>query len=183
MLSNNRMLLWLLPFLIFVIIAYFSWLGLHNDVRLLPSPLINHSMPTFQAQSLLKPKELISEKNFLGKVTVLNVFATWCIACHAEHTVWLEAREDLPNVQLFGLNYKDQNAKTQKWLKQYGNPYEKILVDTAGSIGINLGVYGTPETFIIDRHGIIRYKYVGAVSPTVWKTILLPEVKKWHTFS
>ncbi len=178
--SKKNLLRWGLPFLIFLLIIFFSWYGLHRDPRSIPSPLLNKFVPKFQAKTLQNPHELITEKNFIGHVTILNVFATWCIACHAEHSIWIEAWHDLQRTKIFGLNYKDEREKSQQWLKQYGNPYEKIIDDPNGIIGINFGVYGTPETFIIDSQGIIRFKYIGPVSPTIWNTILLPEVKKWE---
>lgn len=177
---SKRFWAWALPLAIFVGILFFLWMGLQRDPRMIPSPLHNKPAPAFQATSLWDAGKIITERDFQGHVTVLNVFASWCVACSAEHTVWMEARHDVQNtgVQFIGLNYKDDREKALQWLKQYGDPYDQVVSDSSGNIGIDYGVYGTPETFIIDKKGIIRYKFIGAVSPGDWRKILLPEIEK-----
>ncbi len=170
----------LAPLIIFGVVAFFLWMGLHRNPRILPSPLINKPIPTFSAESLRDAKQLLTEKDFKGKVTIVNVFATWCIACHSEHPLWMEVKRDLPEVQFIGLNYKDDRVAVKRWLAEYGDPYDQIIFDPHGETGINFGVYGTPETFIVDKQGVVRYKQIGAVSPTIWNKQLLPEVKKWQ---
>ena len=170
----------ILPLMIFMGITIFLWSGLHHNPRIIPSPLLNKPAPNFRAPSLQNPDQVLSEQNFQGEVTILNVFATWCVSCQAEHSVWIEARRDLHNTRIIGLNYKDQRQKALAWLTTYGNPYDQIIDDPQGNIGINFGVYGTPETFIIDPHGIIRYKFIGAVTSADWQQTLLPEVNKWQ---
>ena len=177
---SSPVLILILPLVIFIGIAVFLWSGLHHNPRVIPSPLLNKSAPVFHAPSLQNSQQMLSEQNFQGHVTILNVFATWCISCQAEHSVWMEARRDLQNTQIIGLNYKDQREKALTWLTQSGDPYDQVIADPHGDVGIDFGVYGTPETFIIDRHGIIRYKFIGAVSPTDWRQTILPEVNKWQ---
>lgn len=179
MITTRRFLNLLLPLVIFLTILIFLWVGLYRNPRIIPSPLLNKPIPEFQAKTIPETARLLTNQNFIGKVTILNVFATWCTACQAEHSVWIESRHDLKNAQIIGLSYKDSSFKVMNWLKQYGNPYDQIIDDPQGQIGINLGVYGTPETFIIDRQGIIRYKFIGAVSSADWETTLLPEVQKY----
>lgn len=178
--KKTHLLTLIIPLIIFLVIAIFLWSGLHHNPRIIPSPLLNKPTPTFRAVSLQNPHQMITEQNFQGHVTILNVFATWCVSCQAEHSVLLEGRRDLQNTQIIGLNYKDQREKALGWLQQYGNPYDQVIDDAQGDIGIDFGVYGTPETFIMDRQGIIRYKFIGAVSPADWQQIILPEVKKWQ---
>lgn len=180
MFKLRRSWVWALPLIIFMGVAGLLWKGLYQDPRAIPSPLINKPVPEFQAPNLINPKLTFSSKDFKGKVTLLNVFASWCIACSAEHSVWMEARQDLGQAQIVGLNYKDPADKALAWLKQYGNPYQNVIADPQGNIAINFGVYGTPETFLIDKQGIIRYKFIGAVSPKDWQEVLLPQVKKWN---
>jgi cytochrome c biogenesis protein CcmG, thiol:disulfide interchange protein DsbE len=175
---KRRFLTRALPLLIFIVLVFFLWIGLYHNPREIPSPLINKPTPEFRVFSLLQPKQHVTQEIFVGQVTILNVFATWCVACQAEHSVLMEGR-DLKGVQIIGLDYKDNHYKAISWLSRYGNPYNQVIDDPTGSVGINFGVYGTPETFIIDRRGIIRYKFIGAVSPADWKSKLLPEIKKW----
>lgn len=172
-----KSLKYILPLLFFFIIMGFLWQGLRRgDPHTLSSALIGHPAPPFVASSLLNPKHSISNKDFIGHVSLLNVWATWCVTCHAEHPVLMDIA-GLKEVKLYGLNYKDDDAAAKKWLDKYGNPYDGVINDTKGTLAIDFGVYGTPETFIIDQQGVIQYKHVGAVSPTVWKDELEPMVK------
>jgi len=169
-----------LPLVIFIVIAAFLWVGLYRDPRVIPSPMIGKPAPAFRAPDLENQRQWLTERDFQGQVTILNVFATWCIACQAENGVLVEGRRDLQQAQIIGLNYKDDRQKALAWLQHYGNPYHRIIDNPQGDIGVNFGVYGTPETFIIDKHGIIRYKFIGAVSPADWDNTLLPEIRKWE---
>lgn len=176
--NDRKFWLWLLPFIVFIILGYFLWIGLYHDPRYIPSPLENKLAPAFQAPNILPPHQVITEADFKGQVTILNVFATWCTACQLEHSLWIEARHDVPQVQIIGLDLKDNKEKVLQWLDRYGNPYDKVIDDPRGDIAINFGVYGTPETFIIDKEGIIRYKLVGAVNRDQWEKTLLPLIKR-----
>jgi cytochrome c biogenesis protein CcmG, thiol:disulfide interchange protein DsbE len=183
MLNSKAIWSLLLPLGIFVAIVIFLWVGLQRNPREIPSPLINKPAPEFRTPDLFAPQQQFTQQLFLGHVTLLNVFASWCEACQTEHAEWFEARRDLSkNTLIIGLNYKDDRSKALQWLTQYGNPYDYVIDDAQGQLGIDFGVYGTPETFVIDKHGIIRYKILGAVSPALWTQTLLPIVQKWANF-
>jgi len=169
---------YLIPLVLFVVIMGFLWKGLQKDPHQLPSALLDKPVPEFNYPSLLHTGQTVTEKQFSGHVSLLNVWATWCITCHAEHSVLMDIANSKA-VIIYGLNYKDDPIAAKQWLEKYGNPYQEVISDNKGTLAIDFGVYGSPETFIIDRHGIIRYKYIGAVSPNVWRDKLLPEVKKW----
>ncbi len=159
-----------LPLILFILIIIFLWKGLNLHPNLIPSPLINKPAPYFELPSLLDSKK-ISNKDFIGHVTLLNVWATWCATCAEEHDLLLQLAQQ-EHIIIYGLNYKDNPNAAKKWLMQYGNPYQKIAVDQLGNVAIDLGVYGTPETFIIDKKGVIRYKHIGAISADVWENKL-----------
>lgn len=181
MLSNKITAKSIIPLAIFLVIALFLWRGLYLNPHRIASPLIGKPLPDFQAQLLFDGDRLISKKELLGHVFVLNVFATWCISCRAEHAVLMEGK-NTDGVIIYGLDYKDSRLKAKNWLSRSGNPYQKIIYDPKGKLAMDLGVYGTPETFIIDRKGIIRYKYMGPVSPDDWKNIILPKISISENF-
>lgn len=166
-----------IPLVIFIVIAIFLWKGLRNNHYEIPSPLVNKKFPAFEAESLQDPHERITNQEFMGHVTVLNIFATWCVSCQAEHPLLLDIAND-KSIRLYGLDYKDNRAKALEWLDKYGNPYQKVIYDPSGKFGIDLGIYGTPETFVIDSKGIIRYKHIGAIGQGEWKKHILPIIAK-----
>lgn len=166
-----------LPLLIFIVLILFLWQGLHGHPHQVPSPLINAPIPQFQMPSLNSRDTVITNKIFKGHVSLFNVFATWCMSCQLEHPVLMDIANS-HRVMIVGLNYKDSRPLSKRWLHHYGNPYKKIIFDAQGQLGINLGVYGTPETYIVDKHGIVRYKYIGPVSQKIWHTVLLPQINK-----
>lgn len=168
-----------LPLIIFLGIAGFLWKGLKNDPHQLPSALINKPLPEFTYPSLVHEGQKITQKEFLGHVSLLNVWGTWCITCHAEHPVLMDIARS-KEVLIYGLDYKDNPIVAKQWLKKYGDPYQDVISDEKGTLAIDFGVYGTPETFVIDKHGVIRYKHIGAISPDVWQDKIQPEVKKWN---
>ena len=155
------------------------WKGLHKDPHQLPSALIDKPIPAFQYPSLLESNQFINEHALIGQVTLLNVWASWCLACRTEHPMLMEMAKNT-RILIYGLNYKDERYAALTWLKDFGNPYKAVIFDHAGSLAINLGVYGAPETFVIDSHGIIRYKYVGIITPAVWQKQIEPEIRKWE---
>jgi cytochrome c biogenesis protein CcmG/thiol:disulfide interchange protein DsbE len=159
---------YLLPLLLFFIIALILWRGLDLHPNIVPSPLINKAAPEFNLSDLENPQHQVSEKNFLGKVTLLNVWASWCYACAQEHAFLVELAAQ-KQVAIIGLNYKDDLAAAKRWLAANGNPYTAIAVDQAG-------VYGAPETFVIDKKGIVRYKQIGPITPAIWEYDLKPLV-------
>jgi cytochrome c biogenesis protein CcmG/thiol:disulfide interchange protein DsbE len=167
---------YLLPLLVFMFIAIILWRGLGLHPAQIPSPLIDKPAPSFELPNLLDSKPT-TNKDFLGHVSLVNVWATWCYACAEEHAFLLTLAKN-PDIMLFGLNYKDDPTAAKKWLEQYGNPYQMVAVDRTGNVGIDWGVYGTPETFVVDKHGIIRFKYIGPLTPEVWNQTLKPLVDR-----
>ncbi len=168
---------YLLPLGIFVVIAAFLAIGLGLDPREVPSPLINKPAPAFSLPQLHQPAQKFSREDMKGKVWLLNVWASWCVACREEHPVLVELAKS-GVVPIVGLNYKDERLDGLRWLKQFGDPYQLSVYDREGMVGIDYGVYGVPETFLIDKAGIIRYKRIGVVTPEILRDKILPMVKE-----
>ncbi|HID83175.1 MAG TPA: DsbE family thiol:disulfide interchange protein [Chromatiales bacterium] len=166
-----------LPVIIFLLLAVLLGVGLKLDPKKVPSPLIGKAAPAFELPLLKKPENSISTDAFKGKVSLLNVWATWCVSCRAEHEV-LTAIANTGKVDIYGLNYKDEREAAKKWLQVYGDPYVVSAFDADGRVGIDWGVYGTPETFVIDQQGIIRHKVIGPVTVEIWQEELLPLITK-----
>ena len=152
----------LLPLLAFIVLVVFLGIGLTKDPRKLPSTFIGKTAPVFSLPQLHNLNKTFSPKDMLGKVWVLNVWASWCVSCRAEHHV-LNSMIKNNKVNLIGLNYKDEVADARAWLGRYGNPYQLSASDVEGLIGIEWGVYGVPETFVMDKKGIVRLKHTGPV--------------------
>ncbi len=171
------MMRFLLPLAIFLILVVFLGIGLTLNPRQVPSPLIDKPAPAFRLPQLYDSNKTLSSEENLGKVWMLNVWASWCVACRDEHPVLVELSK-LGIVPIYGLNYKDQRDTALQWLKQYGNPYEASIVDADGKVGIDYGVYGVPETYVIDKQGIIRYKHIGPVTVESLKDKILPLIEK-----
>lgn len=168
---------YLLPLGIFGALIALLFVGLHLDPREVPSPLIDKPAPAFSLPQLQDPGKKLSRQDLLGKVYLLNVWASWCVSCRDEQPVLTQfARSN--QVELYGLNYKDQRADALRWLEMFGNPYVASVSDMDGRVGIDWGVYGVPETFVIDRNGVIRYKHIGPVTQADLDTILLPKVRE-----
>lgn len=161
-----------LPLLIFVVLAGVLYWGLGRDPNAMPSALVNRSVPTFSLPSLNNPEAVLNEGLFKEQVTLLNVWATWCYSCRVEHPFLQRLADD--GVVIVGLNYKDDNAAARAWLAEQGDPYQYNIVDADGTLGIDLGVFGAPETYVIDRAGIIRYKFVGVIDERVWMRDIEP---------
>lgn len=151
--------------------------GLKLNPREVPSPLINQSAPAFQLPRLDDPQALLSPQDLRGQVWLLNVWASWCVSCLQEHPLLVSVAKT-GRVRLYGLNYKDQRDAAQAWLARHGNPYVHSLSDTEGLVGIEYGVYGVPETFVIDKAGVIRHKHIGPITPQALRDVLLPLVEK-----
>ena len=171
----KQRLRFLLPLLVFLIMAGFLARGLFIDPREVPSPLINKPVPQFELSLLDRPGSHFSSHDMLGQVWLLNVWASWCVSCRSEHPVLvqLSRQYDLP---LYGLNYKDEPADAKAWLANLGNPYRLNAVDRDGRVGMDFGVYGVPETYVIDKQGMIRYKQIGAITHESLKQKILPLV-------
>lgn len=171
------MLRFIAPAVIFAALIGLFYVGLQKDPQLLPSALLDKPAPTFNVAQLHKANETFSPDSMKGKVWLLNVWASWCAACRSEHPLFMQLSRS-GNFPLYGLNYKDQRADAQQWLRQLGDPYVLSAWDVEGNVGIDYGVYGVPETFLIDKEGVIRYKHVGPVSRKDWEEILLPKMKE-----
>lgn len=167
----------ILPLSIFILITGILWRGLSLHPNQVSSPLIGKQVPSFSLPALLTEPETVTDKELHGQIILLNVWATWCYACAVEHDFLLELSKQ-KKITLYGLNYKDDPNVAKKWLKMHGNPYDRIAEDTSGNSAINWGVYGTPETFIIDQNGIIRYKQIGPITPEIWERDINPVVNR-----
>jgi cytochrome c biogenesis protein CcmG/thiol:disulfide interchange protein DsbE len=166
----------LLPFLIFCLLVWFFARGLRLEPQVLPSPLIDQPTPAFDLPDLTQNKPL-SKQIFRGQVSLLNVFASWCVSCLLEHPLLMELASQ-NKLTIIGLDYKDDRQVTLTLLRKYGNPYTYIGFDKLGATAVNWGVYGTPETFVIDQQGVIRYKYVGPITQAIWQTHIAPLVTR-----
>ncbi len=166
-----------LPLIIFIVLLIFLAIGLGLKPREVPSPLINKPAPAFSLPVLGEPDKMLAPKDLLGKVWVLNVWASWCVACRVEHPLWVDFAK-MGAVPIYGLNYKDKRDDAIRWLNNFGNPYQQSLVDAEGLVGIDFGVYGVPETFVIDKTGVIRLKHIGPVTVDVLQNTILPLVRK-----
>ena len=167
----------LIPLAAFFALAVVLAVGLNRDPREVPSPLIGKPAPSFSLTRLDDQQKTISLADLRGKVWMLNVWASWCVACREEHPLLVEfSKKGL--LPIYGLNYKDQRDDGNAWLQRMGNPYQASLFDNEGRVGIDFGVYGVPETFIIDKTGTIRMKHIGPLTPDVIATEIEPLLKK-----
>jgi cytochrome c biogenesis protein CcmG/thiol:disulfide interchange protein DsbE len=166
-----KRLILLLPLAVFLAVALFLYRGLFLDPSELPSALIGKPFPAFSLPAV-QSGQPISQDDLKGKPALVNVWATWCVSCRVEHPV-LNKLAQL-GVTIHGVNYKDENAAAQKWLADFHDPYQLNIDDARGSLGLDLGVYGAPETFLIDEDGIIRHKFVGVIDERVWREKLAP---------
>lgn len=167
------MLKYILPLILFIIMAIFLAIGLNLNPSEIPSPLLNKPAPVFSAPKLQAPSEKLANTDLKGQVWLFNVWASWCVSCREEHLVLNElARQKA--VTIVGLNYKDDPAAAKNWLDTLGNPYNVSIMDQDGRIGIDWGVYGVPETFVIDKNGVVRYKHTGPVALTDVQQTFLP---------
>jgi cytochrome c biogenesis protein CcmG/thiol:disulfide interchange protein DsbE len=160
------------PLFIFIILAVFLLNGLERDPNAMPSALIDRPVPEFSLPVLGDEESVVTQSVFQGQPALLNVWATWCISCRVEHAYLNYLSEQ--GIRIIGLNYKDDIAEANKWLSEKGDPFALSIVDASGRMGLDLGVFGAPETYVIDSSGTIRYKHVGVVDDRVWKKHLLP---------
>lgn len=162
-----------LPLLIFIPLALLLVKALQLNPQELPSALLDKPVPEFQLRSLQQPDKTLTRADLLGQKMLLNVWATWCPSCRVEHP-WLLKLAREQGVRIVGLNYKDERNAALAWLQRFENPYVFNIYDVEGRLGLDLGVYGAPETFVVDSAGIIRFKHVGVINETVWQETLLP---------
>jgi cytochrome c biogenesis protein CcmG, thiol:disulfide interchange protein DsbE len=167
-----------LPLLIFIALGAMLYWALGRDPNAMPSALLQRPVPEFTLPSLDDAEVLLDRDIFKGKVTILNVWATWCYACRVEHPFLSELAAR--GVSIIGLNYKDDPFEARTWLKDYGDPYQQTIVDKYGILGIDLGVFGAPESYLIDPAGIIVYKHVGVLDERVWKKDIAPLYDALH---
>lgn len=167
----------LLPLALFIIVVAFLAAGLNLNPREVPSPLVGKSAPAFQLPVLHQPQQSFAPQSLRGEVWLLNVWASWCVSCRDEHPLLLAlAKNDV--VKIVGLNFKDKRDEALAWLKRFGDPYAFSIADNDGRTGIDYGVYGVPETYVIDKNGIIRYKHIGPVTQEAIDNTIVPLVKK-----
>ncbi len=171
------MLKYIVPLILFTVLAAFLAVGLKLNPRDIPSPLIDKPAPAFSLPVLSHPEQLLTQQDLKGQVWLLNVWASWCVSCRSEHPV-LNQLAGKNAVTIVGLNYKDEPQAARQWLAQLGNPYNISIMDIEGRTGIDYGVYGVPETFIIDKKGIIRYKFTGPVTANDVEEIFLPMINQ-----
>jgi cytochrome c biogenesis protein CcmG/thiol:disulfide interchange protein DsbE len=167
----------ILPLIVFILMAGLLWRGLSLDPKLVPSPLIDKQAPAFSLAMLEDPTRKLSTADMVGQVWVLNVWASWCVSCRAEHEVITDlAGRNL--VTVVGLNYKDEPVDATRWLQQFGNPYAVSVIDRDGRVGIDWGVYGVPETFVIGADGLIKYKHIGPVTHESLEQKIMPVLRE-----
>lgn len=174
---NKQRLFLFIPLLVFVVLAIFFWRGLSLDPNAMPSALLNKPVPVFELPVLPAPENpsgLVTANQELlkGRVSLLNVWATWCVTCRQEHEFLNTLKAQ--GIPIYGINYKDNNDDAQNWLAELHNPYVFSVIDADGRLGLNLGVFGAPETYIIDKQGVIRYKHIGDVNAAVWDNTIKP---------
>lgn len=165
-----------IPFLVFVLLVLFFWKGLGTDPRLVPSALINQPMPSFSLPTLDNPQQKLDRGLFVGQVSVLHAWASWCSTCQSEHPFWVDIAKT-HSVKLYGLLYKDARFSAQAWLKNHQNPYQQIIDDESGRLGMDLGMSGVPETFLIDSEGVVRYKLSGPIDKRIWSQEFVPRIQ------
>src|SRR2546421_6063480 len=172
-----------IPLALFLGLVVFLFIGLRHDPREIPSPLINKAAPAFQLPQLHDPKKMLSARDMQGKVWLLNFWGTWCIACREEHP-WLLEYAKANAIPIVGVDYKyssdtsDEHSAAVQLLAELGNPYSLTLYDRDGRVSIDYGVYGAPESFLIDKNGVIRFKQIGPITDDVWNNKILPLAKQ-----
>ena len=174
---NMKLVKYGVPLALFVALAAFLAIGLTRDPREVPSPFIGKPAPAFRIARLHEPDQQFSPEDMKGKVWLLNVWASWCVSCRVEHPLLVDmSRKNL--VPIVGLNYKDRREDGVAWLTKFGNPYALSAYDVDGRVGIDYGVYGVPETFVIDKTGVIRYKQIGPITQEALDNTILPLIRK-----
>lgn len=165
----------LIPVIVFALLVVLFMVGLDRDPSFVPSPLIGKQLPTFSLPRLHDPDQVVTDADLRGQVSVLNVWATWCVGCRQEHDMLnrIAARGDVP---IYGLNWKDDATRAVEWLAELGNPYVATGFDAEGRVAIDWGVYGAPETFLVDGDGIVLYRHIAPITMAVWETEFMPRI-------
>jgi cytochrome c biogenesis protein CcmG, thiol:disulfide interchange protein DsbE len=172
-----KALKFIVPLAVFLALAIFFAIGLTRDPRTVPSPFIDKPAPAFKLEQLHQSSLAFMPEQMKGKVWMLNVWASWCVSCRVEHPLLVELARSKA-VPIVGLNYKDKREDATAWLQKFGNPYELSAWDIDGRVGIDYGVYGAPETFLIDKQGVIRHKQIGPITPDALEKTIMPLIKK-----
>ena len=166
-----------IPLILFVLLGVLLYRGLFLNPQAMPSALIGKPMPDFTLNTLLDPEKHVTKADLQGNIVLLNVWATWCPSCQHEHSYLNELSQK--GVNIIGLNYKDEREAALTWLKNLGNPYELTIYDPHGKLGFDLGVYGAPETYLVDQYGVVRYRHVGIIDDKIWNKTLKPLIEKY----
>jgi len=174
---TGKAIRYLLPLAIFLALAFFLWRGLALDPRAVPSPLIGKTVPAFKVPLLADASGTLSDADLRGKVYLLNVWGSWCVSCRDEHPVLVDLAKR-GTIPIYGLNWKDKQEDAVAWLKRFGDPYVASGVDRDGKVAIDFGVYGAPETYLVDRQGVIRFKQTGPLTRRVIEEQLMPMIAK-----
>jgi cytochrome c biogenesis protein CcmG/thiol:disulfide interchange protein DsbE len=179
----NKSVKFLTPLALFLALASLLFYGLKLDPRKVPSPLVGKPAPQFTLPALQDPSRTVSDADLKGKISLVNVWASWCVSCRAEHAELMSLSREAQDVQIMGLNWKDDQSEATRMLRTFGDPYVVSAFDPDNKVGIHWGVYGAPETFVVDAKGIIRYKHIGPIDRKVWEERLRPLVQEIKTES
>jgi cytochrome c biogenesis protein CcmG/thiol:disulfide interchange protein DsbE len=169
-----------LPVIIFMVLAVFMWRGLYMDSRTLPSVLIDRPLPEFQLRSLELGDRLVTTADLPDGPFILNIWGSYCLPCLQENPIFMAAKEQ-NIIPIIGLNYKDRDEAARDWLELNGNPFDLNIIDDTGRYGIDLGVYGAPETFLVDANGVIRFKHIGVINYRIWEDEIMPAIAAVQT--
>lgn len=173
---NKPRIILFLPLAVFAVLVAFFWRGLSLDPNSMPSALLDKPVPKFTLPHLQNLQELRDESIFKGRARILNVWATWCDVCRIEHPFLLQLKAQ--GIPIIGVNYKDNSVDARRWIAQLGNPFETIIFDEDGRLGLDLGVFGAPETYVVDKEGVIRYKHIGDLNQKSWDEKIKPVYDK-----
>ena len=173
---------YLLPVTVFLVMVTVFGLVLYQinqgrNIREVPSPLIGRAVPQFELPLLLEPEQTFSSEQLKGRVSLVNIWASWCVSCRYEHDLLVQMSRNT-DISIIGINYKDERADALKWLRDTGNPYEASIFDYDGRAAIDWGAYGTPETFVVDQQGVIRYKHTGPITEEKLRDEIMPLINK-----
>ena len=166
-----------LPLILVIALGVVLYRGLSLNPQDMPSALVGKTMPDFSLSTLNNENRTVTKADLIGDIVLLNVWATWCPTCKYEHPYLMDLAKN-PQVKLYGVNYKDERVPAQSWLTNYKDPYQFSIFDEEGTLGLDLGVFGAPETFVIDHHGIIRKRFAGAIDTRVWRKEFEPLIKQ-----
>lgn len=166
-----------IPLVIFIVLAWFLYDGLGRNTKKIPSPLIGKVFPDLEVEDFQTGDRFQLQSRLKNKVSLVNVWASWCVTCRAEHKMLNDIAKSA-KVQMVGINYKDSKKEGQRFLKILGNPFNFIVFDHKGKLGLELGVYATPETFLVDKNGVIQFKRIGEITPRIWQQKMLPLIQQ-----